>query len=68
MVFQRLPEHHQQIALRRFDAFVNVIAIKSLGLGDDLLDAMPDGGVEQVCLPGWMRISGISRIMRSPCG
>ena len=46
MVLQRFPENHQDIPLRRFDALVDLVALKTLGFGNHLFEAALDGGVE----------------------
>ena len=44
MVFQRVPEDLQHVALGAFDAAVDLGALEALGARDDAADAVLDGG------------------------
>ncbi len=52
VVFQRVPENHQHIALGRLDAFIDFVAAETFGGADDVPDAMDDGSVEFSLLAG----------------
>ena len=52
MVFQRVPENLQDVALRAFDAFVDLVTLKALGFGDHGGEAALDGLVKGGLLAG----------------
>jgi len=57
---ERVPIDHQDVALRRLDALVDLVAAKALGLRDDRLDAALDRGVElRPACAAAMRMSAI---------
>ena len=46
MVLERVPEDHQQVSIRRFDATVDLVATKAGRIRDYGLHATADGRVE----------------------
>jgi hypothetical protein len=52
VVFQRVPEDLQDVALGAFNAFVDLVALKALGLGNHFADAALDGFVKGGLLAG----------------